>query len=108
MNGNECYLYLAHGLLIFELHEPSTLDAVEPLWKSTVKLLKEQIYVDNISARKTRIQETTTTFQEAKLKVMKWVTNDKTVCQLLHKNKGFINPTFKFSCKIGKKDNQKP
>ncbi|XP_045027163.1 uncharacterized protein LOC123470676 [Daphnia magna] len=61
------------------------LDGMDPIYSTTVRRLKEQIYVDdylggagNISPAKTRIQETKSIFQEAKLNMRNWVTNDQT------------------------------
>ncbi|XP_045035869.1 uncharacterized protein LOC123476924 [Daphnia magna] len=74
------------------------LDGMESIYSTTVRQLKEQIYVDdylggadNISTAKTRIQETKSIFQEAKLNMRSWVTNDKTVRKFLSE-KGLINP----------------
>ncbi|XP_045022923.1 uncharacterized protein LOC123466894 [Daphnia magna] len=77
------------------------LDGMESIYSTTVRQLKEQIYVDdylggadNISTAKTRIQETKSIFQEAKLNMRSWVTNDKTVRKFLSE-KGLINPIVK-------------
>ncbi|XP_057381572.1 uncharacterized protein LOC130704107 [Daphnia carinata] len=77
------------------------LDGMEPLYSTTVKQLKEQIYVDDylggadsIPTAKNRIQETKAIFQEAKLNMRSWVTNDKTLRKFLSE-KGLINPIVK-------------
>ncbi|XP_045033919.1 uncharacterized protein LOC123475376 [Daphnia magna] len=58
------------------------LDGMESIYSTTVRQLKEQIYVDdylggadNISTAKTRIQETKSIFQEAKLNIEKGLIN---------------------------------
>ncbi|XP_057365013.1 uncharacterized protein LOC130685709 [Daphnia carinata] len=77
------------------------LDGMEPLYSTTVKQLKEQIYVndylggaDSIPTAKNRIQETKAIFQEAKLNMRSWVTNDKPLRKFLSE-KGLINPIVK-------------
>ncbi|XP_045026421.1 uncharacterized protein LOC123470314 [Daphnia magna] len=77
------------------------LDGMKSIYSITVRQLKEQIYVDdylggadNISTAKTRIQETKSIFQEAKLNMRSWVTNDKTFRKFLSE-KGLINPIVK-------------
>ncbi|XP_057368276.1 uncharacterized protein LOC130689293 [Daphnia carinata] len=81
------------------------LDGMEPLHSTilytTVNQLKEQIYVDDylggankISTAETRIQETNSTFQKAKLNMRSWVTNDETLRKFLSE-KSLINPIVK-------------